>query len=223
MKKAILVSAIVLMAAAGVQAAFIVEPHSSGKAFDHFTGTPRYSTGLSTAIGLTATSSAYGSTVTASDVYIYSYTPGVDLDNTVLAAGTNLGNGDLATGLTGGTGLYNVYITWCPSDNVTALANITVTNDGLDVVNLNVDMDNVKANENPPDVIVSKGINAWMLIAQNIQLTAGTKYTVTQAATADVWTSMRSSGVMWERQVPEPMSLLLLGAGALAVRKFRKA
>ena len=41
-----------------------------------------------------------------------SYTPGVDLDNTVLTAGTNLGNGDLATGLTGGTGLYNVYITW---------------------------------------------------------------------------------------------------------------
>jgi hypothetical protein len=223
MKKAILVSAILLMAAAGVQAAFIVEPHSSGKAFDHFTGTPRYSTGLSTAVGLTATSSAFGSTVVASDVYVFSYTPGVDLDNTTLTAGTNLGNGDLATGLTGGTGLYNVYITWCLSDNVTALANITVTINGADVVNLGVDMDNVKASETPPDTVVSKGMNAWLLIAQNVQLMAGTKYTVTQAATADTYTSLRSSGVMWERQVPEPMSLLLLGAGALSVRKFRKA
>jgi hypothetical protein len=217
MKKAIMVMAILLMASAGVQAAFIVEPHSSGKAFDHFTGTPRYSTGLSTAVGLTATSSAYGNTGAFPDIYVFSYTPGVDVDNTALTAGANLGNGDLATGLTGGTGLYNVYITWPASTNVNvAGCNITVTNDGTNVVvgPLNV---------NTGGTGTPGGNNAWLKIADKVSLTAGIKYTVTQSAVVDAYTNMRNAGVMWERQVPEPASLLLLGAGALAVRKFRKA
>lgn len=220
MKKAVLVTAVLLMATA-VQAAFIVEPLSPGKAFGNFTGTPRTSTsGWSTAIGCTLNSSAYGSTVgSAGDhIYVFSYTPGLDVDNTVLATGTNLGNGDLASGLVGsGSGLYNVYVTWPGgSTNVDKSGtNFAVSNDGTDIV--------VSAlNQN---VGGAAGDNKWLLIASNVSLTAGVKYTVTQTANSRAWTSMRSSGVMWEmtQAIPEPASLLLLGAGALAVRRFRKA
>jgi hypothetical protein len=208
---------------AGVQAAFIVEPLSPGLASDHFTGTPRVSTtGWSTAVGCTlvGVKSAYGSTVGTTGpqhIYVYSYTPGVDVDNTVLTAGTDLGNGDLATGLVGGSGLYNVYATWAGgTTNVDKSGcNYAVSNDGANIVV-------GPLNQN---VGGAAGGNKWLLIASNVSLTAGVKYTVTQTANSTAWTSMRSSGVMWEmtQAIPEPMSLLLLGAGALAVRKFRKA
>ncbi|NLH15834.1 MAG: PEP-CTERM sorting domain-containing protein [Phycisphaerae bacterium] len=215
MKKAILVSAIVLMATAGVQAAFIVEAHSSGKANANFTGTGSNST-KSTAIGCTASNSLFLTSAGSRD-YVYKFTPGVDLDNTTLTAGTDLGNGDLASGLVSGTGIYNVYITWPASTNVNAAgAKLTITNDGTDVVIDMVNM-NTGGTGNPG------GNNAWLKIASNISLTAGTTYTVTQTALAASYVSMRSHGVMWEQQIPEPASLLLLGAGALAVRKFRKA
>ena len=113
--KKIQVAALLIMIAlitAGVQGSFIVEPHSSGKAFENFEGTPRYSTATSAAIGTIADMSAYGSTVVSDpdiDTYIYYYTPGIDVDNTTIAAGTDLGNGDLSSGLAGGVvGYYNV-------------------------------------------------------------------------------------------------------------------
>ncbi len=217
MKKAILVSAIVLMATAGVQAAFIVEAHSSGLANANFTGTGSPST-KSTAIGCTATNSLFLTSAGSRD-YVYKYTPGVDLDNATLTAGTDLGNGDLASGLVGGSGFYNVYITWPASTNVnTAGAKLTITNDGTDVVIDMVNM-NTGGTGNPG------GNNAWLKIAEGVQLTAGTTYTVTQTALAASYVSMRSHGVMWEmvREIPEPASLLLLGAGAMAIRRFRKA
>jgi hypothetical protein len=220
MKKVMMVLAVVLVAASGVQAAFIVEAHSSGKANANFTGVGNASA-KSTAIGCTASNSIFSGTGAANSTrdFVYKYTPGVDLDNTALTAGTNLGNSDLATGLTGGTGLYNVYITWPTSTNVNAAGcSITITNDATDIVIANLNM-------NTGGTGTPGGNNGWLKIADNIQLTAGTAYTITQHANAWSWTSMRSHGVMWEmtQAIPEPMSLLLLGAGALAVRKFRKA
>jgi hypothetical protein len=216
MKKVMMVVAVLLVAASGVQAAFIVEAHSSGKANMNFTGTGSASA-KSTAIGCTASNSLFLTSAGSRD-YVYKYTPGVDLDNTPLTAGADLGNGDLASGLVGGTtGLYNVYITWPATTNVNAAgAKLTITNDATDVVIAMVNM-NTGGTGNPG------GNNAWLKIAEKVQLTAGTTYTVTQTALAASYVSMRSHGVMWEQQVPEPMSLLLLGAGALAVRKFRKA
>lgn len=218
MKKVTLVLVVMLIVAAGAQAAFIVEPHSSGKANANFSGVGKASIS-STAIGLTATNSIFSGTGASGSTadFVFSYTPGVDMDNTTLAAGTDLGNGDLASGLTGGlTGRYNVYITWPASTNVNvAGCKITVTNDGADVV-----LDPV--NMNTDGTGTPGGNNGWYKIADNIQLTAGVTYTITQHANAWTWTSMRSAGVMWE-QVPEPTTLLLLGAGALAIRKFRKA
>jgi hypothetical protein len=213
----VLAMAVVAIVAAGAQAAFIVEAHSSGWANANFSGTPRYSTGLSAAVGLKGTMSAYGSTVADPvDVYVYSYTPGTDADNAPIAAGIDLGNGVLSSGMTGGgTGPYNVYITWPASNNVVSLCDIVVTNDGADVVTADVDMD-----DDTNDPVMSDGINVWKLIAAGVPLTAGNTYTVTQTSQDGSWTSMRSSGVMFE-MVPEPASMLLLGAGALLLRRRR--
>jgi hypothetical protein len=208
----------VVTVAAPLQAAFLVEADSDGAvvglANDHFTGTPRWSI-PSGAYGVTTDQSAYGNTVVADpDVYQYRYTPGTDADNLTIPAGTDLGNGDLATGLTGGgNGLYNVYTTWPDSANVASLATIAITHDGGEEILTNVNMNTGQSGD-------PGGNNAWLLIAEGIELTAGNTYTVTQSA-PDAWTSMRSHGVLWEA-VPEPVSLSLLGIGALFIHRRRR-
>ncbi len=189
-----------------VQAAFMVEAHSSGLANENFTslyGSP-FNSIPSTAIATTATNSVFGGDGDGPDTYIYSYTPGTDADNVTLPAGIDLGNGDLATGLTGGaSGLYNVYITWPTSSGVnTAGCRITITSDESDIVLDPVDM-NTGYTGDPG------GNNAWLRIAENILLTQGNTYTVTQVANSDAWISQRSHGVLWEKTVvPEPDLLL---------------
>ena len=200
---------------ASAQAAFIVEPHTSGKAFANFAGTPRYSVTFGTAIGLTATMSAYGSTAAeTNDTYVFTYTLGTDADNTVYAAGENLGN-DLASGLDGGgTGKYNVYATWPISTSAGIGATYTITNDGAAVATAHIDQ--ATGQSGSPG-----GTNGWLLIAGNVDLTAGNSYTVTQVANGSGWTSMRSAGVMWEA-VPEPATMALLGLGGLFLRRRRR-
>ena len=194
MKRIQVVALLVMIAlvTVGAQAAIIVETHESGKAFENFEGTPRYSVTPSTAIGTIATSTAYGSTVVSDpdiDVYVFSYAPVTDLDNTTIAAGTDLGNGDLASGLVGSAvGFYNVYTTWPASTSVTGgPAIFTVTYDGGTVV--------TSWDQNTG---MSGGTNAWLLIAEGVFLSVGNAYTVTQVSTTGSWTSMRSGGVMWE-------------------------
>ena len=130
---AIAVSAI----AASASAAFIVEPGTGGLAQANYSytgdGTAASVSGTPTAaLGTIATDSIYGGNGATFDQYTSTYTPGTDADNFTPAAGTDLGNGDLATGVTGGdSALYNVYFTAPSSTNVNlAGSNFTIQNDG---------------------------------------------------------------------------------------------
>ena len=214
MKRFQVVALLVMIAliTAGAQAAFLVEAHSSGLANSNFSynGTSAPAASVpSTAVGVTATNSVFGGNVNP-DTYTYSYTPGTDADNRTTAhipAGTDLGNGDLASGIVGGgTGLYNVYITWPPTTNANAAGcQITITNDSADVV-----LDPVNVNNGGTGT--PGGNSGWYKIGSGISLTAGNTYTVTQMANSTAYVSMRSYGVMWEAvseppTVPDPMTL----------------
>jgi hypothetical protein len=221
-----------LMAACGavlltapVRAAFIVEPDTDG-ADD---GIITYNTHLTfgngqtaasqsvpgTALGLTGGDSIFGGNSPTVDQYIYSYTPGADADNHAFTAGLALGNGSIASGLTGGgSGLYNVYACWPNtaniSDNGATPTSYTATSDGPDVVT------GINQDEDTNGAIVG---GPWVLIG-TVQLTAGQTYQVIQTAPNTLFTSMRSAGVMWEA-VPEPsgISMLLLSVTALLRRQ----
>ncbi|MBN1492066.1 MAG: PEP-CTERM sorting domain-containing protein [Phycisphaerae bacterium] len=205
-------------------AAFIVEPHSTGKASGNFAyqngSSASFTSTTSGAIGLTATKTAFGGNGTI-DRYVSSYTPGVDQDNTVLTPGWDLGNGDLATGLAGGgTGLYNVYWTTPLSTNVSGGGSLFIlTSDGMDVA-LN-DINNNTGGTGSP------GANgAWLLLAANLHLTEGQTYMVSQLANNASYVSQRNAGIMWERvpdvaAVPEPATMVFLALAGLFCRRRR--
>lgn len=232
MKKhvSILALLVVCLCVVSVEAAFIVEPYSDGRGTSNFSGTPSFSSTKGTAPGLMATKSAFGSTTAFPDIYTFSYTPGSDADNWEVPLDARyFGNGEYSTNLAGGkTGYYNVYITWIPTTGMTSLCNIAVTHDGGSATLSNIDMNTggtsalaQSLDEDPIAGTVYLGANnAWLRIATEVLLTAGETYTVTQAATQDAYVSMRSAGVMWEFvAVPEPATLLLLGLGALVLRR----
>lgn len=190
---------IIALITAGAQAAFVVEAVSGGMANANYTGSGRISTAYprgSTAPGVQADNGVFGAS--GDHVYVFSYTPGTDTDNVTFPQDTNLGNGNLASGLVGGrTGIYNVYATWCTSSNVHASGcYFTTAHNGTDTVTGTI-------NQNQP----SEGTDKWMLIAQGVTLTEGVTYTITQTANSTEYVSMRNHGVMWEA-VSEPLTLI---------------
>jgi PEP-CTERM motif len=227
--------AFISLGLATAQAAFIVEADNvdpAGKANDHFAATPAGGFSLtataSTAAGLTGNQSAFGNPANADgpDLYTFSYTPGVDVDNTAFAAGQVLGThslqpgptlvveDQLASGVTGnGSGQYAVYITWPFSGNVNPLGSIvTVNGDGGPIV---IDPVNMNGDPADPDFteIGGAGTNKWLNIG-TVALTAGNTYTVAVQANGPTFVSQRVHGVMWEfvgPVVPEPSTLLLAG------------
>ncbi len=211
----------ILLLSGSLQAAFMIEAYSDGLASDHFAFTGdgtavSWSSTPSSAYGVTASKSAFGGNGATYDEYTYSYTPGVDIDNIAIAVGTDLGNGNLASGLPGGgSGKYNVYITWPASTGVSSLSTITVTNDGAPVVLTSVDM-------NTGGTGTPGGNNGWLKIASEIPLTAGLTYTIVQRADSPTYVSQRSHGVLFEA-VPEPATISLFTLGGLGLLRRRRS
>jgi hypothetical protein len=220
---------VIAVLSVNVQAAFMVET-DKGMLFggtplapENYSGDGIESTwgaSNSTAVGTQAGNAVFGGT--GDHIYTFFYTPSpvgcLDVDNTVYAAGTDLGNGNLATGLTGGgAGLYNVYATWCDSDNVTQNnANFTITSEDDDVSLLNVQQ---WGTVSPPP-----GSDTWLLIAERVPLITGRTYTITQTQASDIipipYVSMRSHGVMWEFVEPiEPLADIVVDGGVLSLEE----
>jgi hypothetical protein len=227
--------AYISLLASTAQAAFIIEAHSSGKAnatnfsFGGDTTTASASA-ASAARGLTGTSSIFGGNGTLQpDTYVFSYTPGTDVDNTVFVPGTILGSttgfpgqGNVSTGLPGGAaGQYNVYFTAPASTNVDASgSDFLITQNGapLDIQNVVLNNGGTGPDTDPGAAFVGGANNAWFLLG-TVNLLPGNTYRVTQAANTNSFVSQRAHAVMFE-VVPEPTTATYLasviGLGAIA-------
>ncbi|MGK0188551.1 MAG: hypothetical protein ACI9R3_004362 [Verrucomicrobiales bacterium] len=213
---------VVGLSLSAAQAAFLIEVDIDGADDGALTPSPNFSFGGDTtaasqsvagaAVGLTGGDSLFGGNgVASADSYVFSYTPGIDVDNLTLAAGTDLNGADTATGIIGGTsGVYNIYATWPTSANVSGGdTTFSILHDGG---TLTASFDQTAAGD------------VWFDVGQ-VSLTSGNGYSVEQTAGSNTFVSMRGAAVMFESAtaVPEPSTaLLLLGsfaAGALRRRR----
>jgi hypothetical protein len=184
---------------------FLVETYRDGRGNQNFSsnGIPGYSSfAVSDAIGCKGTRSAYGGD-TIPDIYTFSFTPGEDASNYSIPAGTDVGN-DVAgndvcvSGFPGGgSGLYNVYVSWPYSTNISGgLTHISITSENEEI--------QVSVNQDGDSSTATPGSGEWVLVAKSVLLSAGTAYTVKMRPTEDTFVSMRAQAVMWE-----PVSLTI--------------
>ncbi|MEQ9461526.1 MAG: PEP-CTERM sorting domain-containing protein [Phycisphaeraceae bacterium] len=220
MKKFALAMVASLATAGAAQAAFLIEVDTDGLDDGPFTPSANFAFGgdtgtastsvAGTAVGLTGGDSLFGGDGSAVDTYTYSYTPGTDADNLVLAAGTALNNaGSFATGLAGGASdTYTFYATWPATTNVSG-GDTTFTLNGSDSSSVVLAVLDQNGND-----------GTWVKLG-SAPLTAGVAYTLVQESTAATFVSMRASGVLIE--VPEPASAALMALGGLAALRRRSA
>ncbi|MEZ5328002.1 MAG: PEP-CTERM sorting domain-containing protein [Verrucomicrobiales bacterium] len=202
--------------------AFLVEVDIDGADDGTISFSPNFSFGgdtttasqsvAGTAVGLTGGDSIFGGDGTASpDTYVFSYTPGLDVDNLTLAAGTDLNGTDSASAIVGGTsGIYNIYATWPTSANVSGGdTTFSLTHDGGTLTS-SFDQNAIG--------------DVWVNLGQ-ATFTTGNTYSLEQTSVSNTFVSMRGAAVMFEAAspVPEPSTAaLLLGSlTACALRRRR--
>lgn len=137
-----------------------------------------------TTIGLSGGDSIFGGDGSAfPDTYVFTHTPDAQPDNLYLDAGMALGDGNFASGASGGVpGRYAVYATWPASDNVGGgLTTYEVVTAGDSLV-FPVDQN-------------TKG-NVWVKLGE-VDYTSG-PITVTQTAGSNTFVSMRAAAVLFE-------------------------
>ncbi|MEM1011449.1 MAG: PEP-CTERM sorting domain-containing protein [Planctomycetota bacterium] len=202
--------------APSVEAAFMVEARSGGKASANyaFTGAggdaaSESSAGVGFAPGVTpGLGSIFGGNATNGDPdqYTFSYTPALDADNTTYGVGQVLNsfwNPDgldedeplTATGLTGGVaGLYNVYVVWPQTGNVDTTPTTFVASGDEGDATYVVDDQNFSGTTD-----TGSGIGLWEIIGQVAITDPLATYTVTQTSGDNPgFVSMRGYGVFWE-------------------------
>ncbi|MEM9185835.1 MAG: hypothetical protein AAGB00_04990 [Planctomycetota bacterium] len=211
----------VLTGLAPAEAAFIIEPN--GKANDRFLA-PVGINGTSTLAGA-GTLAAFGLTPDAPSVfggaeYRYTYTPGVDGDNTAFAAGDR--RNSFATFIASGlpanfNGRYRVFRAHPQTDNVSGgPVTYEVQVNGATQLTQVVDQNLVDISTG---LSTGANIGLWELIGEVTVADPSDTITVVQTATNPSFVSMRTAGVLFE-SIPEPASCLLIagvfGPGLIA-------
>lgn len=216
----LLALATVGLALGGADAAYIIQVDTDGVADGSLSLNPDFSYGgdttsasLSTTaavtVGLNQGSSIYGGNGnTLPDTYVFTYSPDSQADNYSPAAGTDLGAGNMATGVLGGTpGIYSIYVTWPTSGNISG-----------DPINFNV----TTAGDSLTNSFNSNNTGDEWLLVGTVNYASG-PITLTQTSTANTFVSMRSSGALFEQSpVPEPSVSLLLGAAGFGLLGLRR-
>lgn len=204
------------------QAGFVLPIDTDGADDGPVTFNPRFSFGgdttsasssvASVAYGMPPGDSIFGGNgLVEPDTYVFRYDPAVDADNLVIPVGADLGNGNLATGLTGGApGIYRVYATWPFTTSVSGgptSFNVDTLGDSFSVI------------------LDQNGLgDAWIKLGE-VTWTSGEITSTQQPTGANTFVSMRSAGLLFEpvRVVPEPHSYALFaGLGLLGLVAWRR-